>query len=276
MQAARTVHPGLREHVSRMTGYDLRLDPRAVHHGLPGPSATVIISFDEPLDVGWLGASSGRHWMLASGLHTRPALIRTHGVQHGIQLDLTPTGCRALLGIPMSGIARALADLADLPLGIPADLHARLAATTSWEGRFALLEGHLLGLLDRGDRRQAAPPADLVRGWAVLRRGHGRVRVAALADHLGWSRRHLVTRFAGEFGLAPSEVARLHRFGAALELGRAGRPWADVAVRAGYADQAHLSREFRALGGQTPTQWRTEVFPVVQDAPAAAAAGSTA
>ena len=51
MQHDRRVHPALAGLVHRMSGYDLRLDPRAVHHGVPGPSATVIISFDEPLDV---------------------------------------------------------------------------------------------------------------------------------------------------------------------------------------------------------------------------------
>ncbi len=89
--------------------------------------------------------------------------------------------------------------------------------------------------------------------------------VAQLADALGWSRRHLTTRFTAEFGLPPREVARLHRFGAALGLARTGVPWAEVASRAGFADQPHLVREFGALAGQTPTQWREEVFPNVQD-----------
>lgn len=266
MQHDRPVHPGLAGLVHRMTGYDLRLDPGAVHHGVPGPSATVIISFDEPLDVAWCDepAGRGRHWLLASGMHTRPALIRTHGVQHGIQLDLTPAGCRALLGVPAAVIARGLVDHADLPGGVPGDLHERLTALgrLGWEARFAALETHLLGVASR-ERRSV--PTDLAQAWTVLDRRGGRVTVAELASEVGWSRRHLVTRFTGEFGLPPQEVRQLHRFGAALGLARAGRPWAEVADRAGYADQAHLSREFRLLAGQTPTQWRGEVFPIVQD-----------
>lgn len=48
------VHPALTGLVERIVGYDDRPDPASVHHGLPGPATTVILSFDEPLDVlGW-------------------------------------------------------------------------------------------------------------------------------------------------------------------------------------------------------------------------------
>lgn len=265
----RRLHPGLAGLVHRVVGYDYRVDPRAVHHGVPGPGVTVIISFDEPLDLQWHGEPSTReqHWLLASGLHTRPVLIYTHGVQRGVQLDLTPAGCRALLGVPAAAIARGLAPHAELPRGVTPELHERLWAST-WHERFRLLEEHLLALrADAGDAGGEVP-ADLAHAWRLLERHHGRLGVAKLAREVGWSRRHLSTRFAAEFGMTPQDVRRLHRFGAAVALARTGRAWADVASAAGYADQAHLSRDFHELSGQTPTQWRREVFPILQDEPA--------
>jgi AraC-like DNA-binding protein len=47
-------------------------------------------------------------------------------------------------------------------------------------------------------------------------------------------------------------LARVIRFGRALEEIRSGAPLAQVAASCGYADQAHLSREVRALAGTTP------------------------
>ncbi len=44
-------------------------------------------------------------------------------------------------------------------------------------------------------------------------------------------------------------LARVLRLVRALELARGGMPYAAVAARAGYADQAHLAREVKALAG---------------------------
>ena len=74
-------------------------------------------------------------------------------------------------------------------------------------------------------------------------------------------------------------MARLIRFESALEELRAGRALADVAFAAGYADQAHLNRDFRAFTGLPPTEYlrRIEdpsvlgVVTFVQDAARAAA-----
>jgi AraC-like DNA-binding protein len=55
-------------------------------------------------------------------------------------------------------------------------------------------------------------------------------------------------------------VIRLTRFAhvcGALE--RMPGRWADLAAQAGYADQAHLNREFRELAGTTPTDYIARV-----------------
>ena len=91
------------------------------------------------------------------------------------------------------------------------------------------------------------------------------MRVAHLADEVGWSRRHLTDRFTDEFGVGPKQATRIERFTRARTLLSSGRTVADAAVSCGYADQAHLTRDFRALGGCTPTQWRREHVTFVQD-----------
>jgi transcriptional regulator GlxA family with amidase domain len=97
----------------------------------------------------------------------------------------------------------------------------------------------------------------------------GCVDIGHVAREVGWSRRHLGERFHREVGLAPKPTARLVRFDRAKSLlkRRAGAGTvADVAAATGYADQAHFTREFRALAGSTPTRWLAEELPSVQDA----------
>ena len=51
---------------------------------------------------------------------------------------------------------------------------------------------------------------------------------------------------------------------------------AAIAAECGYADQAHMAREWRTLAGASPTQWLAdERLPFVQDGEAAEGASST-
>jgi AraC-like DNA-binding protein len=73
--------------------------------------------------------------------------------------------------------------------------------------------------------------------------------VAAIAAAAGLGERQLRRRCEAAFGYGPKTLARVLRMQRALELARAGTAFATVAVTAGYADQAHLSREVKALAG---------------------------
>ncbi|WP_232547682.1 helix-turn-helix transcriptional regulator [Propioniciclava soli] len=255
----RPLHPALRPYVASCVGYDYRLPTDAVHHGVPSPALTAIIAFDAPLDCGWVGeTASGRFWTLAAGLHTRPSLIRTHGSQVGLQLGLTPRGSRALLGVPAAPLASALVPGDELGAALPRCLHERLAPL-GWAQRFTVLEEHLLGRLGRAGRA-AHPVAE--QGWRRLT-GAPR-RVEEVAGELGISRRHLRNLFVAEFGLSPKEVAQVARFDRARTLAARGVPLAQTAAAAGYADQPHLTREWRRFAGLTPTATLAE-FPIVQD-----------
>lgn len=241
-----------------MVAYDLQVPIDAAHVGLPSTSATVILAVDEPLDVGWLHdpTSSSRRWCSMSGLHLTPALIRTHGMQRGIHLELTPFGSRALFGAPFGTVAGHTVDLADLPRGLSPAEHEAVTAPAAWAARLTTLEALLL------DRLQAAHlAADLRRAWQLLSAGQ---RVSWVADEVGWSRRHLANRVRSEFGVSPKELGRLARFQNASRMVQSGLPLAQAAQAAGYADQAHLSREWKTFAGRSPSTC-TEPFPNLQD-----------
>lgn len=82
--------------------------------------------------------------------------------------------------------------------------------------------------------------------------------VAEIAERTGYSARQLQRLSNDEFGYGLSVLARILRLQRALPALRSELPFAAVAANTGYADQAHLSREVRALSGLTPTQLRNE------------------
>ncbi|GHG31683.1 AraC family transcriptional regulator [Streptomyces zaomyceticus] len=99
-------------------------------------------------------------------------------------------------------------------------------------------------------RAAAAPSPDPLLRAVVARLAAGRA-VAETADAVGLGARQLHRRSLDAFGYGPKTLARVLRLQRALALVLAGVPYAEAALRAGCADQAHLARETRALAGTT-------------------------
>jgi AraC-like DNA-binding protein len=70
-------------------------------------------------------------------------------------------------------------------------------------------------------------------------------------------RPHLARGFRREIGLTPKAAARVIRFDRACRL-LPRHSGVAVAAECGYADQAHLIREFVSFTGPSPTRWLAE------------------
>jgi AraC-like DNA-binding protein len=268
------VHPALTPYVRSVVAYDVQHAAPGVHIGMPSTDLTWVLPLDDPLTVSWAGAPETRTtaWTSLSGLHTAPAAVE-HGLrQTGIQLALTAAGARALWGVPAGSLAGQLLGLADVAPDL-ADLPDRLAAHDTWDARLAELERSLLRALRR--HQEPEPRPEVARALAMLTRG---VSVAHAADDVGYSRRRLHTLVRDEVGVPPKVYQRLGRFaGAHARLRRAALVGevsvAAVAAASGYADQAHLSREWTELAGCSPSEWLRREFPIVQATGTVGAAG---
>ncbi len=262
----------LAPYVASIVAYDVDLGAPGVHRGLPSPALTLVLTLDDPLDVGWSGddASRRREWSVVSGLHARPAAIRHEGRQRGVQLALTCSGARALLGVPAGALGGAIERLDDVASGLR-DLPERVGECADPATAADVVVDRLGRVLAAAGDPDAASPA-VRRATASL--GAGR-SVGDVARELGCSRRRLHALVRAETGLSPTSLRRVARLDRARGLlVRAARArgrvrLADVAASAGYADQAHLTREFVELAGCTPSVWLREEFPFVQDVPAA-------
>lgn len=261
----RSVHPALRPYLGGISGYAYDGDPPGLHRGLPSRFLTLVITLDDPLGVAWPGGPVEKYDALIGGLHSTAVHIGQTPSRGGVQLSLTPPAARALLGLPPGELARIVVGL-DETLGRPArELTERLREASGWEQRFDLLEASLLRQL--GQRRAATVRPEVGWAWQRLCASGGAIGVQELATEVGWSRRHLTDRFTAEFGLPPKVAARVLRFERVTgHLRRQPRTrLAELSAAVGYADQAHLTREFRAIAGCSPRQWMTEELPDLQD-----------
>jgi len=106
-----------------------------------------------------------------------------------------------------------------------------------------------------------APDALVAEGVRRLMSGR-RADVASMASSLFISERQLRRRFEAATGLAPTTLHRILRFQRFLALEwtceRPSTQVARLAVEAGYADHAHLSREAARLEGRSPRSFLLE------------------
>jgi AraC-like DNA-binding protein len=244
-------HPALRGSVSRYVGFrEETPDPVERREG-PGCHVVVIISFGDEWTI-----DGERLTTFVGGLRDRQVATRHEGRSHGIHIDLVPPAAHRLLRVPLAELAYAqvpLEDVLDEPL-----LEERLAEEPSWEARFALL--------DEVFARRDAVSTEVDWAWRTIVESGGNMRVNALAEELGWSRKRLAARFREEVGVPAKTLARTARFERALSLAEGPEPpdWSRLARDCGYYDQSHLINEFRSFTGRTP-----ETF--FQDSLAAAA-----
>lgn len=98
------------------------------------------------------------------------------------------------------------------------------------------------------------PDAVVAATVARLVAARGAVSVSTLADGTGLGYRQLLRRFRHATGLTPKEFARIRRVRAVCveALTTSHLQWAGVSANAGFADQSHLTREFRDVFGWPP------------------------
>jgi transcriptional regulator GlxA family with amidase domain len=156
---------------------------------------------------------------------------------------------------------------------LAAETRERLAAAPRGAGRVTVLEDALR------ERLRRASPAVPARGCAataeaarLIARSDGRRSVRDLAATVGIGERRLEQLFHAHVGLSPKAASRLARFRASVRVLRhePALRWSAIAHACGFADQAHLTHEYRALTGLTPRAFRERLgFGFPQDARAA-------
>lgn len=165
---------------------------------------------------------------------------------------LTPGAAGLLLGAPakqFSGRHTALEDV--WGVAPVAELRQRLWAARSASCRLDLFEAALVARLPR---LRGIDPM-IARALAGFEAG---ASVGAVVGRSDYSHRHFARRFTESVGLKPKTYCRLLRFGRVLDRLAAGpsETAADLAAEAGYADQAHLTREFRRFADLSPGRYR--------------------
>jgi AraC-like DNA-binding protein len=160
--------------------------------------------------------------------------------------------------------ADAALPLLGLPAGDVAEQHVSLEDV--WGSSAAVLRERLLESRSAAEaldhfERELARRLPAVRGVHplvahALARLREDVPVGQVVEESGYSHRTVASVFREAVGLTPKVWCRVQRFQRAITAIASGRALGSVAAEAGYADQAHLTREFVEIAGLTPSAYR--------------------
>jgi AraC-like DNA-binding protein len=202
----------------------------AAHEQLVVPDACV--------DLIWSGAQ-----LFVAGPDTGARLSHLTAGSRFIGARLRPGAAGAVLGLPASELRDFSVDASDV-LG-------RDVASALLEDLRAGAEPHVRLL--RALEERGVCEIDPTVGAAVAALGHSRSRVDEVADAVGLSARQLQRRITDAVGYGPKTLQRVLRFRRLQELPPA--PLVELALDAGYADQAHMTVEVGRLAGMTPVRF---------------------
>ena len=244
--------PALAACVTDLWDYEI---PRATRIGLP-PSLTLLPD-GCPTMVFVFGAAlratdGERVFTTRSavcGFQMQPVQVSCDGDVAGITVRFTPAGLSCLMPGSLEAAALQRLECRDV-FGRRAieELESALAELPTALARIRRVEAYLLTLL----RAKADPLVEHV-ARDMARVGAGPRAMRDLARDCGFSERTLERRFRHAIGSSPKAFSRVMRLQQALRSRQLqGLAWSELAIDAGYYDQAHLIRDARMLFGTTP------------------------
>ena len=184
---------------------------------------------------------------VAVGPATRTAIASLPPGIDIVGVRFRPGAAPGALGVPASELLDGTVALREVWGRAADDLHGRVGEARTIEARLAALQQALLA---RGPR-DTDPMASAAVAWLAR---NPSARIESLARSLVVSPRQLQRRFAAAVGYGPKTFQRIARFQRLLALARARHTLTELALAAGYADQAHMTREVVELAGRTPSR----------------------
>lgn len=202
----------------------------------------IVLHPDEVHD-GRSGIETGFRYRM---LYLEPKLVREALGERARALPFVPAAVSDSPAL-VEAVAHALDDLAR-PLALIERDHHLLAIA---EAMLAIDPG----IARKRGRATALDVSERVRQFldAHIERN---VASSELESVAGLGRFALARHFRASFGTSPYNYLVMRRLDRARSLLRTGDPLAGIAVACGFADQSHLTRQFRKAFGLTPGRWR--------------------
>jgi AraC-like DNA-binding protein len=179
--------------------------------------------------------------------------IQANGKTGILAVRFTALGAYHFFGTPMKEVANGETGLKSLWKDWASEIEEKIHFAQNTQQRAEIMQEYLkLQLARNGYIDQAVDYC-----IRQIKLSKGQLSIEALANQAGVSNRQLVRRFDKCIGLTPKEFSRITKFIGSLDLLNYQRQksFTEIALDAGYYDQAHFIHDFREFSGMSPTEY---------------------
>jgi AraC-like DNA-binding protein len=213
---------------------------------IPDGFPEIIFHFGDPYRINLNDAWEIQTNSLLAGQISKYFFLENTGKSSMLGIKLKPAALASIIGIDME-------TLTDKVYALPRplmDLGTAISNAGNFEDRISAANQYFAEFKDHELNR----PID--KALKMIFETKGLVTVTEMANAVGLSERQLERLFKKHVGLSPKFYCRIIRFRSIFQLHEQGDPsWLDLAYEAGYADQSHFIRNFKAFTGDDPTSY---------------------
>jgi methylphosphotriester-DNA--protein-cysteine methyltransferase len=219
---------------------------------IPDGFPEIIFHYKDPYRICLHSNWEQQSMRLLGGQISGHFFLENTGASGMVGIKLKPTALTHLFNLDMQAFTDKVVELTAAIGDRLQPLEQALHATSDHETMVALIDQQLEQLLSQIS--YAASPVD--RAVNLIFEKKGMISVAEITIAAGVGERQLERLFKKYVGLAPKFYARIIRFSTIFEYMQQGDPgWAGLAYEAGFYDQSHFIRNFKAFTGEDPSRY---------------------
>ncbi len=216
---------------------------------IPDGFPELIFHYGDPYDIRRADNWERQPRSLAAGQMSRHFFLRNTGRSAMIGVKLKPWALYHLFG-HLGAMRDRVAALSEIYRGADA-LQAAVLAADGGHARRRELADALQRL-----RPAASAPAPVIEALRIIFDSQGTAPIADICTRLRLHPRSLERAFDRHVGLSPKLYSRVIRFNAIFKVvRREGATLSDLSFHAGYYDQPHFHRNFKAFTGENPSEY---------------------